>query len=329
MYRIKDFPFKLRKDLDYSANEPWVGCRPQLCVDATLDAAIEEPSQGFIFYRGHYAWSVSRKATKFADSYLGYIDAAFRYKETIYAFHDHQLIVLSLGNVVRRQLVADYFPDLVGPVDAAFMNGSVLHIIQTNIMATYNFEPGRISRRRGQRRYISDVWKGLPSSPDAAVMYNKEVNFFKSGFLFKYGKNGLSESVVMQESFFDCKDYYYRLDLKFPFASSLKEFVTYRKQFKPQADLVTGDIIDTTEALSTETEPKVTQSITSRATISPIVPEEKSKDIFAFIAVAAVLILFAIVTAVCVYGACIRPNVMNDEDTVVKISKGTASSSKM
>ncbi|KAI1285388.1 hypothetical protein HDE_12138 [Halotydeus destructor] len=257
-YRVIDkHSLRTTEDIDYKSNAPWIGCPQRMCQDGTLDAAASGPGEGYTLYRGQYSWKVShipgQELSKPEVTKLGAIDAAFRYGKTLYAFRDHNLIVYD-GNTQpkRDQKIVDTFPAIVGQVDAAFINQSVVHIIQDNIVTSYNFKPNTTMKPAGRRRYINDKWKQLPGSPEAAAMHLDHAYFFKNGFFFTFSRNDSVDVNVVQGHFFNCDDSFYSGDtVKLDFFQNLTEFQVYRGRFLPPADVTTGDV-PITEPLTTK-----------------------------------------------------------------------------
>ncbi|KAI1285355.1 hypothetical protein HDE_12136 [Halotydeus destructor] len=311
VHRLEDFPFTPRRDVDYKSNKPWLGCPQVMCLDGTLDAATSGPGDGYTLFRGRHSWKAGHAlglpllGPILTD--LGFIDAAFLDGHTLYTFRDHHLIVQHLKTLAKLDLrITDTFTDIVGHVDAAFISQSVVHIIQENIVTSYDFKPNT-AMKATQRRYINDIWKNLPSTPDAAAMHLDGVNFFKDGFHYRFSSNGYIYGKAVQGQFFDCGDTFYSdPTVQLGFYKNLREFRAYRERLLPPVDVATGIV-----PVLTSPKPMTTEQMTneSSATDSPRASSDQDESkstaiqskptaVIAFITIATLVALLAILVAI-------------------------------
>ncbi|KAI1285356.1 hypothetical protein HDE_12137 [Halotydeus destructor] len=300
VHRLKDYPFTPSKDVDYKSNAPWYECPQRMCQDATLDAAASGPGEGYTLYRGPYSWKVSHTPGQPLSepdvTNMSAIDAAFRFGQTLYTFRDHHLVIRDTKTEVNLdERIVDAFRGIEGRVDAAFVNQSVVHIIQENIVTSYDFKPYTVMKPNSPRRYINDMWQELPSSPDAAAMYLDHAYFFKNGFYYKLSNNGSVYANVIQGHFFNCDDAFYSdMTVRLDFFKNLKEFQEYRKRFRPPVDVATGAV-----PTSTTLKPQTTEQMPTddpKASLQPVKPE--SSAVTAFIAIATIIALLAVLLAI-------------------------------
>ncbi|KAI1282149.1 hypothetical protein HDE_13106 [Halotydeus destructor] len=312
------FPIYLELTKKYWLSQAWLGCKPDLCFDASIDAASND-GQYLELYKGKYLVMVNMSTKAFgvispANSY--FVDAAIQGEGDFYMFIDKKAYTReSNGSVSEAEFLSEH-----GNIEAGFSINDTLYLIHQGEVTIYDLS--------FESRPIELLWPELPETTiDGATALEGFIYFFIGDFYYRTSSS-LNETNPVDGPFFtmdllNCNDRYYKNSAAVQALGILDKhtFRKYISQFRPDMTRSTRkpstapDVTGSTRPpeLSTANQPSSTQS------------SKKSVRDYFFLVAMALLLLIVLIALVAMMVHIQRTNrgisfdTLNTKTTVVTI----------